>query len=194
MALIERLLKMAHIYPAVNAKHRTLLFTALNNVRNAPTAVDRISCIAFRLHCSECIRADMMVGSEDRRCSVPRIGAVLSPKKYCAGPCDAACLRQAHAAVHEHLQEDLEIEPVVAGHFDSECRRGTIALRADLDSSATLLPGTAAPHAQRHSSSHRDTTLVIDRHFPDQLRCAGLAGANAGLVWQGLMPGLCGRG
>ena len=92
--------------------------------------------------------------------------------------------------MHEHLQEDLEIEPVVAGHFDSECRRGTIALRADLDSSATLLPGTAAPHAQRHSSSHRDTTLVIDRHFPDQLRCAGVAGANAGLVWQGLMPGL----
>ncbi len=33
--------------------------------------------------------------------------------------------RQAHAAVHEHLNEDLEIEPVVAGHFDAECRRGT---------------------------------------------------------------------
>ena len=31
---------------------------------------------------------------------------------------------------------------------------------------------------------------MIDRHFPDQLRCAGVAGANAGLVWQGLMPGL----
>ena len=107
MALIERLLKMAHIYPTVNAKHRTLLFTALNNVRNAPTAVDRTSCIAFRLHCSECIRADMMVGSEDPcLLGTPIVSAPLSRRKSTAldrvtlpvfgrrmQPCTSTCKR-----------------------------------------------------------------------------------------------------
>ena len=93
VALIERLLKMAHVYPSVNAKHRTLLCTALNNVRNALRPCIALHACAFRLHCSECIRADM-IGRLRSPCSVRRIGAVLSPKKYCAGPCDAVVGRR----------------------------------------------------------------------------------------------------